>query len=237
MATDFARYDARHYETLSVADGYRAWSHLYDTQLDGNLDIVLLDRINSVDWSRVGEAVDLACGTGRIGAWLAEHGVTVIDGVDMTPEMMARAEAKGVYRRLLREDIRATSLPGACADLVVNCLSIGHIPDLHRAYGEVDRLLRPRGHFVLVGYHPFFLISGIPTHFKDETGCNKAIQNYVHFFSDHVTAAVQNSWLLAEMHERIVDTVWVQRDPPWRRHIDKPVSFAMVWQKPRSRLV
>jgi SAM-dependent methyltransferase len=234
MALDFSTYDTRHYVTLGVREGYEAWAPLYDAQMDGNLDLVLLDRLTGVDWSGIGAAVDLACGTGRIGSWLAERGVASIEGVDLTARMLDEARSKGVYRRLLEEDMAATSLPDGSADLVVNCLAIGHVPELGPTYREADRLLRPAGRFVLIGYHPYFLLAGIPTHFKSTGGEPIAIRNSIHLISDHVDAGVARRWTLVEMHERIVDERWVSRAPTWRRHLNKPASFAMLWRKPAS---
>jgi SAM-dependent methyltransferase len=231
MALDFSTYDTRHYETVGVQAGYAAWSSRYDSQVDGNLDLALLDRLTGVDWSSLESAVDLACGTGRIGSWLAQRGVASIDGVDLTAEMLEVARSKAVYRRLLEEDMTATSLPDGTADLVVNCLAIGHAPELGPVYGEADRLLRAGGRFVLIGYHPHFLLAGIPTHFKNEEGVPIAIWNSIHLISDHVSAGIARRWTLVEMRERLVDEAWVSRAPSWQRHLKKPASFAMVWCK------
>ena len=82
MALDFSRYDTRHYRTVPVREGYAAWSRFYDAQLDGSMDLFLLERIEGIDWSGVGSAVDLGCGTGRIGAWMTGRGVAAVDGVE-----------------------------------------------------------------------------------------------------------------------------------------------------------
>lgn len=44
--------------------------------------------------------LDFGCGTGISGAALKSAGFRVIDGLDVTPEMLALAEATGLYRRL-----------------------------------------------------------------------------------------------------------------------------------------
>ena len=64
---DFTPFDARHYRTLPVRDGYREWAATYDNGVLDELDLRLLARLAAVDWARVGRAMDLACGTGRIG--------------------------------------------------------------------------------------------------------------------------------------------------------------------------
>jgi SAM-dependent methyltransferase len=232
MALNFARYDTRRYITVPVRQGYAGWASSYDAQMDGNLDLSLLGRVGEVDWATVPAAVDLGCGTGRIGAWLKDRGVASVDGVDLTPEMLERARRRGVYRTLLEEDVCATSLPDGAAALVASCLVISHVPELGPAYDEVDRLLGRGGHFVLVGYHPFLLLEGVPTHFHGRDGEPVAIRNHIHLISDHVQAGVSRGWGLAEMHERMVDEDWVDRAPRWARHRHKPASFALVWRKP-----
>jgi SAM-dependent methyltransferase len=232
MTLDFSRYDTRHYPTVSVREGYAAWSRFYDGQMDGNLDLYLLERIAGIDWSTARSAVDLACGTGRIGAWLATRGIEAVDGIDLTPEMLALATRRGVYRTLLHEDMSATSLPAGTADVVASCLAIGHVPELGPAYREADRLLRSGGGFVLIGYHPYFLLAGVPTHFHDENDEPVAIRNHIHLVSDHVRAGRAQHWHLTDMLERVVDQDWVSRAPRWERHLHKPASFALAWRKP-----
>ena len=44
--------------------------------------------------------LDLGCGTGLVGEELHKRGYKNIDGVDLTPEMLEHARAKGVYNSL-----------------------------------------------------------------------------------------------------------------------------------------
>jgi predicted TPR repeat methyltransferase len=110
---DFSRFDVRRYPTLAVQDGYREWASTYERVVEDEMDLRLLERLSAVDWDAGGRALDLACGTGRIGAWLRARGVHQLDGVDLTPEMLIQAEAKGLYDRLVQGDVRATGLPPA----------------------------------------------------------------------------------------------------------------------------
>jgi SAM-dependent methyltransferase len=228
---DFARFDRRHYPTVSVEEGYGAWAATYETPVLDELDLRLLERIQSVTWTRVESAADLACGTGRIGAWLKGRGVGAIDGVDMTAEMLAQASEKDVYRQVLLGDMLCTPLPDAAYGLVTEVLADEHIPSVAPLYAEAARLARPGGQFILVGYHPYFLLNGIPTHFDRAPGEPVAIQSYVHLTSEHVHAALAAGWTLVEMHERIVDDAWLEYKPHWQPLAGQPVSFALVWRK------
>ena len=167
---DFSKFDRRHYPTLSVQDGYREWAPTYERVVQDEMDLRLLARLTTVDWAGCRRAVDLACGTGRTGAWLRTRGVRHLDGIDLTPAMLARAETRGLYDRLLQGDLRATGLAPAAYDLVTVVLADEHLPEIAPLYREAARLTVPGGRFVIVGYHPFFLMLGIPTHFDRADG-------------------------------------------------------------------
>lgn len=230
---DFSRFDTRNYPTRSVRDGYGEWAASYEDTVLNVLDVRLLERIQSVFWGGAQEGVDLACGSGRIGLWLTRHGVAVLDGVDLTAEMLEGARAKGVYRRLIVGDIRDTRLPPAAYDLVTLSLADEHLPDLRPLYQEAARIARPGGYFVLVGYHPYFMLSGIPTHYHNASGEPMAIESYVHLTSDHIQAGLMAGWALCEMREGLVDEECLASKPKWVQYRDRPISFAMVWRKAR----
>jgi SAM-dependent methyltransferase len=227
---DFAPFDRRRYPTLPVRDGYREWAATYEDVVQDEMDLRLLARIETVDWAKAGRVLDLACGTGRIGLWLRAQGVREIDGLDFTPEMLAQAAAKGVYDRVVRADMLDTGLPTASYDLVLEVLADEHLSALPPLYREAARLARPGGTFVVVGYHPHFLMNGIPTHFDRQDGEPVAIESHVHLLSDHAKAAHRAGWTLAEMDEGVVDDAWIAKKPKWQRYRFHPVSFAMVWR-------
>jgi SAM-dependent methyltransferase len=230
---DFSHFDTRNYPTVSVQQGYSEWAATYEDIVQDAMDLRLIERITSVAWERASLAADLACGTGRIGVWLKQHGVDAIDGVDLTEAMLAGAREKGVYRSLAQADIRATPLPSATYDLVTVVLADEHLSALAPLYAEAARITPPGGQLVLVGYHPFFLLSGIPTHFNQASGEPATIECYVHLLSDHITAALDASWTLREMREGLIDAEWLTAKPKWAMYANRPVSFAMVWGKPR----
>ena len=234
MPEPFARYDSRGYPTVDVAAGYAAWAPIYDATMDDRLDLPLLGSLASLDWNAIASAVDLGCGTGRIGAWLKARGVERVDGVDASSAMLDHAAAKRIYARLVRADAAATGLVGQY-DLAISSFLACHLGDLGKLYAEAARLTRPGGRVVLVDYHPFMLLKGVPTHFTAPSGEPIAIANVVHLFGDHVAAGRRAGLALLELRERLVDAEWIgenQRrfgEPRLAGHLDHPVSFAMVW--------
>jgi len=228
---DFSRYDVRNYPTVSVQEGYGEWVQTYEDTVPDVIDLRLLARIQSICWGKLEQAADLACGTGRTGAWLKQKGVHSIDGVDLTAEMLEVARAKEIYRQLFVGNVLNTPLESARYDVVTMALADEHLPDMRPLYKEVGRITRSQGYFVIVGYHPYFLLNGVPTHFHRVTGEPVTIQCYVHLFSNHVQAALEADWSLVEMHEGIVDEECVARKPNWERYMNWPITFAMLWQR------
>src|SRR6185312_5229260 len=186
---DFSVYDTRHYPTLPVRDGYAAWAASYDATVLDLMDLRVAERLTSVAWPEVPEALDLACGTGRMGAWLKARGVAAVDGLDLTPAMLDLARARGAYRRLMTGTVAAIDALDGAYPLITQSLADEHMSDLRPLYAETARVAQPGGAFVLIGYHPWFLMSGMAAHFEPEPGRPVAIESYVHLFADHVAAA------------------------------------------------
>ena len=228
----FSSFDTRGYRTVSTRDGYRMWSSTYEETIKKDMDLWLLDQISTVRWSEVARAADLGCGTGRSGAWLKSHGVQQVDGVDLTPEMLERAKARGVYSHLGVADVSDSGLESGAYSLVITSLVDEHLSNLRPLYLESARLTRVGGAHVLIGFHPFFIMkSGMPTHFDAPDGTPLAIETHVHLFSEHVGAAMSAGWSLSEMHEQVIDDRWIDAKPQWASLKDVPVSFAAVWRR------
>jgi SAM-dependent methyltransferase len=211
---EFSHFDRRRYPTVSVREGYREWRASYETTVEDEMDLVLLEALESVPWTAIARAADLGCGTGRTGAWLRGRGVRRVDGIDLTPEMLEVARSREIYDHLAHADIAATGLEGGVYDLVTTCLVEEHLRDLRPLYRETSRLLRSGGAHVLVGYHPHFIMTaGMPTHLDRASGESVAIETYVHLMSDHVSAARAAGLSLTEMRERLVDDRWIALKP------------------------
>lgn len=226
----FETYDTRHYPMLGVREGYGEWAATYEDTVLDVMDLRLLGRLSTVDWPAAGTAVDLGCGTGRVGAWLRETGFGAVDGIDLTPEMLDRARARKVYRLLVLGDVAPGPFASAGYDLAIASLVDEHLATLPGLYGEARRLVRPGGRFVLVGYHPHFLMLGIPGHFDRADGQSVGVESHVHLTSDHVAAGIDAGFQLLEMTEGLVDEDWKTEKQKWfERYWAHPVTFAMVW--------
>jgi predicted TPR repeat methyltransferase len=97
---------------------------------------------------RFAETLDLGCGTGLAGeAFRAECGR--LAGIDLSPKMVRRAEAKRVYDELAVGDVAAwlATRAAASADLVLAADVFVYIADLAPIFAETARVLRPAGLF------------------------------------------------------------------------------------------
>jgi SAM-dependent methyltransferase len=228
----FSDFDTRRYRTVDVRTGYREWTPTYEQTVEDAMDVALLDELRVPDWATVGRAADLGCGTGRTAAWLKRHGVRAIDGVDLTPEMLALARGRGLHDRLVEADVSATGLETGAYDLVIASLVDEHLPELAPLYREAWRLAAPGGAFVVVAYHPHFIIAaGMPTHFTNDAGEPIAIATHLHLVSDQVMAGLEAGWMLAEMREGVVDERWLELKPKWERFRGHPVSMVLAWRR------
>ncbi|MFG0256570.1 MAG: class I SAM-dependent DNA methyltransferase [Phycisphaerales bacterium JB043] len=226
-----SHFDTRGYPILDPAEGYSQWAPTYEDTVPDELDIRLLGRLQSVDWNSHTNILDIACGTGRIANWLSQHTNAPVTGIDITPGMLDVARQRNIYHSLHEGDAIALPFDDASFDLSIMSLADEHIEDLAPVYAEAARVTKPRGSFILVGYHPHFLMLGIPTHFRDGHGNSTSIESYVHQLSDHTTAALNAGWRLQEMREGIIDDVWIARKPKWEQYRHHPVSFVLTWAK------
>lgn len=229
----FSEFDSRGYRSVDVRTGYREWAATYEDTVQDAMDIALLDELARPAWARVRRAADLGCGTGRTAAWLRRNGVAAVDGVDLTPEMLAVARSRGNHDLLVQRDVSDTGLEGGAYDLVVASLVDEHLEDLGPLYREAWRLAEPGGSFVLVALHPhFMMLTGMPTHFREPSGEPVALPTHLHLVSDHVAAALETGWVLHEMREGVIDERWLAIKPKWERYRGHPVSMALGWRRP-----
>jgi arsenite methyltransferase len=75
-------------------------------------------------------------------------------GVDMTPEMIAKARANataGKYDNVefLLGDIEALPLPDCSVDVAISNCVINLVPDKEKVFQELNRVLRPGGRFMI----------------------------------------------------------------------------------------
>jgi predicted TPR repeat methyltransferase len=93
--------------------------------------------------NRSTEVIDLGCGTGAVGVRLAALGFERFDGIDLSPEMLAIARAKAVYRSLTTMDLTKPIAPTHRYGAAVSAgtFTSGHVGP--SALAEIAKLLAP----------------------------------------------------------------------------------------------
>lgn len=102
------------------------------------------------------QVLDAGCGPGLLTAWLVDRGAAVT-GVDMSPKMLALAEARLQGRAALHRADLAQAMPflkDASFDLVASSLAMDYILDWSMPLAEFRRVLRPNGRLVFTVQHP-----------------------------------------------------------------------------------
>lgn len=93
-----------------------------------------------------GRGLDLGCGTGLVAARLADH-VGALEGVDLSPNMIALAQRRGVYERAVAGEMVAflAARPAEDADLIFAGDAFCYLDDLGPILAESARVLEPGG--------------------------------------------------------------------------------------------
>jgi trans-aconitate methyltransferase len=129
---------------------YAEWAATYDEDVFVASGFTGSARIAELLAGALGDpdqpVIDLGCGTGAVGRRLAQLGVTPIDGVDLSPEMLDIAARTGAYRHLTVADLNA--LPNDLHATYAASVSAGTFTSGHVGHSVVPRLvhlLRPDG--------------------------------------------------------------------------------------------
>lgn len=90
--------------------------------------------------------LDFGCGTGLSGLALKGAGFDVIDGTDLSADMLAQARAKGVYRSLQQIEAGDAPAPGYAAVAAIGVIGAGAAPI--SVFDQCLHALTPGGLFV-----------------------------------------------------------------------------------------
>ena len=187
------------------ADGYAAWSETYDEPGNALIDVeerALRPILASLP---VGDAADVACGTGRLSAILCELGHRVI-GIDPSEEMLDRARAKHLPATFRLGSFESLPLADDSADLVTCALALTHSTELRFVAEEFCRVLRPGGAVVTTDIHPITVATGgAQALFRRADGSRGVTVNYQHWISDYVRAFVDAGFVIERCEEPVVD--------------------------------
>jgi ubiquinone/menaquinone biosynthesis C-methylase UbiE len=193
-----------HLESLDTAAGYAAWSETYDVLPNALIEVeerILRPLLAELP---VGDAVDVASGTGRVTAILGELGHRVV-GIDPSEEMLDRARAKGLSATFRSGSFERLPSEDSSADLVTCMLALTHVTDLGPAFREFARVLRPGGAVVTTDIHPIATALGGAALFRRADGSRAATTNQTHWVSAYVRAITDAGLVIERCLEPLVD--------------------------------
>lgn len=136
-----------------VADFFDWYADEFDDHLTRNLKYSgpqqVAGTLRVMRPDGVGPTIDLGCGTGLAG--LAVQGlVGPIIGVDLSSEMLAKADARGIYAQLIEDDLlvaMATQADGS-AEAILAADVFVYVGELAPLFRECHRVLAPGGIFI-----------------------------------------------------------------------------------------
>ncbi|MGH9470854.1 MAG: class I SAM-dependent methyltransferase [Terriglobia bacterium] len=235
-ATSFRVMETRR---VSVREGYALWAASYDRH--PNPLLVLEERTVASMLPGVlnRRVLDVACGTGRWMTKLAGLGAESVFGLDLSPQMLARAEEKVSLRgRLAQADCRRIPICSGTIDLVLCSFAAGYLGELTGLIREISRIARPRAEIFLSDVHPSFHRRGWKRAFRHGTQVLE-IENKRHSIAEIVHACQASGLAVvdrAEPHwgtpeERIFQSAGKLR--LYQESLDEPVIFVLRLRRSR----
>ncbi len=113
--------------------------------------IARLTRLGAPQWPRDAEIVELFCGRGNGLIALDRLGFTRIEGVDLSPRLIAQFKGSA---KCTVADCRKLSFADRSRDILIVQGGLHHLPalpdDLDQTFSEMQRVLRTSGHVMFV---------------------------------------------------------------------------------------
>lgn len=219
---------------LPPAEAYALWASSYPAHAHNPLmqaeERAMLGLLPD---SLRGQAVlDAGCGSGRYILHALQRGATRVTGVDLSPEMLARARAElgGARAEVQLRQGSLTALPvdDGWADLTICGLVVGHLENLAAALAELRRATRPGGTLLCSDVHPIGHALGWLRDFKAGDR-HYAVRHTPHLYSDWHAACAASGLRI----ERVLEPMLDPADIPAGAHFDRTaleVPVALVFQ-------
>ena len=146
-----------------MTDPWEAHAEWWQREFTDGADLEYVEQILPLIAQHLpehGRLIDIGCGEGQV-ARLAvrRRGLTAL-GIDGAAAQLAAARERAGGAVYCRGSATSLCVRDASADAAVACLVLEHVADLDAALGEVARVLRPGGRFLLVLNHPLLQTPG-----------------------------------------------------------------------------
>lgn len=165
------------------------------------------------------KSLDIGCGEGRIGRWLADSGHRVA-GVDCSPTLANRAIEAGGYEEVVCGDAAALPWPADEFDIAVAFMSLHDMPNPAEVIKEIARVLRPGGVLCIAIVHPLNRpAEHFDDYFSEQRSTEVIIRNGLEMTFDGVDRPLEsytralsdNGFVIEELREPRASATAVQR--------------------------
>ena len=237
-------------DSITTRDGYDRWASAYDDADPSTLlDEPLLAALCRTE--RGCRILDVGCGTGRYLRRIAETGQwspvgtggapaggapsRSMVGMDLSFGMLARArrETEASVGHIAWVQASAEYLPFRSAGFnrVLSGLVLDHVSDLAQFFGEIARVLLPRGRAVVSGIHPDMQrLTGPTIRLNGEAGAY-CIPGVIHEVNDVLRTAKAAGLTIVECHEPAVGPELIARRPQWRDRLGCPALLILALER------
>jgi SAM-dependent methyltransferase len=152
---------------------YAAWAETYDAEFLQGQGYLMPAHVADafVAAGGVGPVLDVGAGTGVMGEGLRAAGIGPVDALDLSPEMLAVAGRKGIYRHLVEADVTLPIvLPeGPYAGVVSSgTFTLGHVGP--EAFGPLMEAAAPGAVFSLGMNAKHYVAAGFEAAFEAMAG-------------------------------------------------------------------
>jgi ubiquinone/menaquinone biosynthesis C-methylase UbiE len=158
-----------------------------------------LTKLGQSEWQRDAQVVDIFCGRGNGLKALEALGFTNLEGVDISPTLIARYHGPA---KMYEADCRKLPFPNNSRDIMIVQGGLHHLPklpdDLDQTLSEIGRVLRPDGRFVMV--EPWLTLFLRMIHFTSEINAVRTISRKFDAFAtmNHYEATTYFQWLRSD---------------------------------------
>lgn len=140
---------------------YAQWAKTYESEFvesQGYLHPQVIAEIFNSKIPSVRTVVDIGAGTGLVGMYLSNlRKEILIDGIDISPEMLEVAGEKQVYRNLYERDLTQSALQTSApydSLISIGIFTHGHLGP--EALVNLLPLVRPEGYFVIAANKKYY---------------------------------------------------------------------------------
>jgi ubiquinone/menaquinone biosynthesis C-methylase UbiE len=150
---------------------YADWAKTYDCDFAKNMGYALPIRVADafaakLNGSQNGRILDVGAGTGLVGQRLNSHGYSNIDGLDISPEMLEVARAKGCYENMIEGDLLSRLLiPDNTYNYIISAGTFTHGHVGASALDELLRISKPGALFCIAINSTYFSSTGFEKKF------------------------------------------------------------------------